>query len=193
MRHSRREFAGFRCCRRRLPSRHPCRLNRPSAWSQAATTMKIVVPFAPGGPTDTMARLFASPIGREQGLTMLVVNFRGRARQSEPKPCRAPCPTAAPCWSNSFIINPSLKALSYDPLTCFAPICMLVRSPHFIDVNSASPFRTLRRSPQHRVAGPRSVEAREQQTVRSACAARNSAHICASSIMSMAVSYGRPT
>jgi hypothetical protein len=39
-------------------------LNSPGAWSQTARTVKIVVPFPPGGPTDTLARLLAEEIGR---------------------------------------------------------------------------------------------------------------------------------
>ncbi len=45
--------------------------------------------------------------------------------------------------ANSFVINPNLKKLNYDPLTSFEPICYLVRSPHVIIVNGASPNRTL--------------------------------------------------
>jgi tripartite-type tricarboxylate transporter receptor subunit TctC len=45
--------------------------------------------------------------------------------------------------SNSFVINPNLKKLNYDPLTSFEPVCHLTRSPNVIVVNSASPYRTL--------------------------------------------------
>jgi tripartite-type tricarboxylate transporter receptor subunit TctC len=42
-------------------------LNSPGAWSQTARTVKIVVPFPPGGPTDTLARLLAEEIGEHKG------------------------------------------------------------------------------------------------------------------------------
>src|SRR5262249_12894076 len=41
------------------------------------------------------------------------------------------------------LISPQLRAVSYDPLTSFEPICELVSSPGLIVVNSASPYRTL--------------------------------------------------
>jgi tripartite-type tricarboxylate transporter receptor subunit TctC len=43
---------------------------------------------------------------------------------------------------NSFVINPLLRKLNYNPLTSFEPICYLVRSPTLFVVNSASPYRT---------------------------------------------------
>ena len=45
--------------------------------------------------------------------------------------------------ASSFIINPNLKKLNYDPLTGFEPICQLTRSPHLVVVNDASPYRAL--------------------------------------------------
>jgi tripartite-type tricarboxylate transporter receptor subunit TctC len=47
------------------------------AWSQTARTIKIVVPFAPGGAADTLARLLAEQISRAQGSTMLIENRPG--------------------------------------------------------------------------------------------------------------------
>jgi tripartite-type tricarboxylate transporter receptor subunit TctC len=44
---------------------------------------------------------------------------------------------------NSFVINPNLKKVNFDPLISFEPICDLVSSPNVIVVNSASPYRTL--------------------------------------------------
>jgi tripartite-type tricarboxylate transporter receptor subunit TctC len=45
--------------------------------------------------------------------------------------------------ANSFVIHPSLRKLSYDPLRSFEPICLLAVTPMFIIVNRASPYRTL--------------------------------------------------
>jgi tripartite-type tricarboxylate transporter receptor subunit TctC len=44
--------------------------------------------------------------------------------------------------ANSFLINPHLRKLTYDPLTRFEPICHLVNVPLVVVVNSASPYRT---------------------------------------------------
>ena len=43
----------------------------------------------------------------------------------------------------SFVINPLLRKVNYDPLIGFEPICYLVRLPLVFVVNSASPYRTL--------------------------------------------------
>jgi len=48
-----------------------------SAWSQAARTIKFIIGVAPGGTSDTLARLLADEIGRTQGVTMIVENRPG--------------------------------------------------------------------------------------------------------------------
>jgi tripartite-type tricarboxylate transporter receptor subunit TctC len=45
--------------------------------------------------------------------------------------------------ANPFVINPNLRKVSYDPLTSFEPICLLVTAPTLIVVNSNSPYHTL--------------------------------------------------
>ena len=45
--------------------------------------------------------------------------------------------------STTFLIDPLLRKLNYDPLHSFAPICNLVSAPTLIVVNSTSPYRTL--------------------------------------------------
>ena len=119
-------------------------LNSPGAWSQTARTVKIVVPFPPGGPTDTLARLLADEIGRAQGLTMVVDNRPGAGSVigTEVVSRAAPDGNTLLIIANSFVINPNLKKLNYDPLS-FEPICHLARSPHFIIVNNASPYPML--------------------------------------------------
>jgi Tripartite tricarboxylate transporter family receptor len=43
----------------------------------------------------------------------------------------------------TFVMNPHLRKVNYDPVTSFEPICYLVNAPTVIVVNSASPYRTL--------------------------------------------------
>jgi len=49
------------------------------AWSQTTRTIKLVVPFPPGGVADVLARLLAEQIGRAQGPTFVVENRPGAA------------------------------------------------------------------------------------------------------------------
>jgi tripartite-type tricarboxylate transporter receptor subunit TctC len=47
------------------------------ALAQTTRTIKIVIPYQAGGPTDTMSRLLAEQIGRTQGLTVVVESRPG--------------------------------------------------------------------------------------------------------------------
>jgi tripartite-type tricarboxylate transporter receptor subunit TctC len=115
------------------------------ARSQATRTIKMVVPVAPGGPFDILARLLADQIGRTQGVTMLIENRpgAGTAIATEAVSRAVPDGNTLLFMANSFVINPNLKKLNYDPLISFEPICYLARSPHLIIVNHASPHYAL--------------------------------------------------
>jgi tripartite-type tricarboxylate transporter receptor subunit TctC len=115
------------------------------AWSQTARTIKLVVPFPPGGGADILARLVAEQIGRAQGPAMVVENRPGAGTviATEAASRAAPDGSTVLVVANSFVINPNLKQLNYDPLTNFEPICFLTRSPNVIAVNASSPYRTL--------------------------------------------------
>jgi tripartite-type tricarboxylate transporter receptor subunit TctC len=115
------------------------------AWSQTSRTIKIVVPFAPGGAADTLARLLAEQITRARGVTMVVENRPGAGSVigTEAVSRAAPDGNTVLMMGASFVINPNLKKLNYDPLNSFEPICYLVDSPNVIVVNSLSPYRTL--------------------------------------------------
>jgi len=115
------------------------------AQSHSGRQIKMVVPVAPGGPFDVLARLLADEIGRARGPTMLIESRpgAGTAIGTEAVSRAAPDGNTILFMANSFVINPHLRKLNYDPLTSFEPICYLVRSPHILAVSSASPYRTV--------------------------------------------------
>jgi tripartite-type tricarboxylate transporter receptor subunit TctC len=115
------------------------------AWSQATSTIRVIVPFPPGGTMDILARVLTEQIGRAQGQTMVVENRPGGGSVigTEAAARAAPDGNTVLMLANSFVINPHLKKLSYDPLTSFEPICYLVRTPNVLAVNTSSPHRTL--------------------------------------------------
>jgi len=45
--------------------------------------------------------------------------------------------------AGSFVVNPHVRKLSYDPLTSFEPVCFLVRSPQVLVAPASSPYKTL--------------------------------------------------
>ncbi|QPF90485.1 Bug family tripartite tricarboxylate transporter substrate binding protein [Bradyrhizobium commune] len=110
-----------------------------------AQTVRIVVPFPPGGGADTLARLVAEQIGRANGLTTVVENHAGAGTAIATDAVSRAVPDGKTLLlvANSFVINPALKALNYDPLTSFEPVCLLTQSPNVIAVNSTSPYRSL--------------------------------------------------
>jgi tripartite-type tricarboxylate transporter receptor subunit TctC len=48
--------------------------------------VKIVVPFAPGGGTDVIARTLAQEMAKDLGATVIIENKPGRAPSSAPRP-----------------------------------------------------------------------------------------------------------
>jgi tripartite-type tricarboxylate transporter receptor subunit TctC len=116
-----------------------------SAWSQTPRTIKIVVPVPPGGGMDFLARVLADQIGRTQGVTVLIESRPGAASMIATEAVSRAVPDGSTLLiqSASFIIDPHVRKLSYDPLTGFEPVCDLVSAPNVIVVNSASPYRTL--------------------------------------------------
>jgi tripartite-type tricarboxylate transporter receptor subunit TctC len=115
------------------------------AWSQATRTIKIVVPFPPGGGVDIVARLVGDQIGRVHRTSVVVENRPGAGTliATEAVARAAPDGNTILSMANSFVINAGLRKGAYDPLTSFEPICLLTRSPNAVVVNSASPYRTL--------------------------------------------------
>jgi tripartite-type tricarboxylate transporter receptor subunit TctC len=115
------------------------------AWSQATRTIKIIVPFPPGGPTDFLARLMAEQIGRAQGPTVVVENRPGAGSVvgTDAASRAEPDGNTLLLYSKESVINPHVRMVSYDPLASFEPICRLVTSPTLYSVNSASPYRSL--------------------------------------------------
>jgi tripartite-type tricarboxylate transporter receptor subunit TctC len=105
----------------------------------------MIVPFPPGGAADTVARVLADQISRAQGLTVLVENRAGAASVigTEAVSRAAPDGNTLLVPANSFLISALLKKVTYQPLSSFEPICNLVRSPHVLAVNSASPYSSL--------------------------------------------------
>ena len=115
------------------------------AWSQATRTIKIVVPFPPGGGVDIVARLMADQIGRAHSTTVVIDNRPGAGTMiaTEAVARAAPDGNTILFVANSFVINANLRKVAYDPLTSFEPICLLTRSPNVVAVNGASPYRSL--------------------------------------------------
>jgi tripartite-type tricarboxylate transporter receptor subunit TctC len=116
-----------------------------AAQAQTSRMIKFMVPFAPGGTADLLARLLAEEIGKAHGVGTLIENRPGAGTiiATEAASRAAPDGNTVLFNANAFVINPHLRKLSYDPLTSFEPVCQLVSSPQVIVVSGAAPYRSL--------------------------------------------------
>jgi tripartite-type tricarboxylate transporter receptor subunit TctC len=115
------------------------------ALSQTTRTVRLVVPYTPGSGPDILARLVAEQAGRQNGPTIVVEDRPGAGTVigTEAVARSAPDGNTVLMVAPSFIINPSLRKVNYDPLRDFEPICHLAATPMVIVVNAAAPYRRL--------------------------------------------------
>lgn len=115
-----------------------------SAHAQVPKTIRIVVPFPAGGPTDVTARVLGEQIGKLHGISFVIENRLGGGGLIATEAVARAEPDGGTLLivASGVLINPLLKKTNYDPLTSFVPLCLLVRSPHYIVVNKDSPIRS---------------------------------------------------
>lgn len=114
-----------------------------SAAAGAEDTIRIVVPFAAGGPVDAMARLLANEMQAPLGAT-IIVDDRGGAGGviGTELVARAPADgrTLLVGSQGSHVISALLRDdLKYDPVKSFAPIAMVGHVPMLLVVSPDSP------------------------------------------------------
>ncbi len=123
-----------------------------AAHAQATSTypdrpIKVVVPAAAGGVTDTPARVVTNRMRDNLGQTFVVENQGGAGGILASESVKR----AAPDGYTLLYVNaathgllPALKkSIPYDALRDFVPIVMAVRAPLAVVVRSESPYRTL--------------------------------------------------
>ena len=95
----------------------------------------IVVPFAAGGPVDTLARVVADRMRRFLGQSIVIENVTGAAGSIGTGRVARAAPDGytllAGIWSTS-IVNPVVYALPYDAINDFAPVALVADNPQII-------------------------------------------------------------
>jgi len=117
------------------------------AQSYPSKSVRIVVPFAPGGPTDVIARIFAHKLSETMGQQFYVENLPGAGGNTGiAAAARAPADGyTILVVSTGFMINPSLYAkVPYDPIKDFVPVTLVAVSPNVLFVNPSVPAKTVK-------------------------------------------------
>jgi tripartite-type tricarboxylate transporter receptor subunit TctC len=107
--------------------------------------VKIVVPFAAGGPTDVMARLIAQKLSDKLGKQFFVEDLAGAGGNIGTVNVARAAPDGYTILfaSSSYVVNPSLyKNCPYDPYKDFEPVILAAITPNILIVNPSVSAKT---------------------------------------------------
>jgi tripartite-type tricarboxylate transporter receptor subunit TctC len=126
-------------------------LSAPSRFALAQAypvrPVRVIVPFAPGGPTDVCARLIAQKLSERLGKQFYVENVAGAGGNIGTGQAAR---TAADGYTilisvNSHVINPTLyDQVPYDPFKDFTAVTLAVAFASALSVNPAVPAKSVR-------------------------------------------------
>jgi len=110
------------------------------AQEYPARSVRIVVPFAAGGPNDIVARLLGQKLADALGQPFIVENRPGAGGNiGTDFVARAPADgyTLLSAGPGSLVINPLLRSVPYDTGRDFAPIALMASAPNVLVVHPA--------------------------------------------------------
>jgi tripartite-type tricarboxylate transporter receptor subunit TctC len=120
----------------------------PRALAQGSRPIKLVVPFAPGGSTDILARAVGPKLSAAMGVPVVIENRAGAGGSlgaAEVAKAEPDGNTLLMGHIGTLAVNPAIyPKLAYDPLKSFVPVAWVARVPNVLVVNTASPATSLK-------------------------------------------------
>jgi tripartite-type tricarboxylate transporter receptor subunit TctC len=118
---------------------------RAQAWP--SRFVRLIVPLAPGGPTDLVARLVAEPLSKIWGQQVVIENKPGAGGNLAAEMVARSDPDGYTVLfaTSSLAVNRNLyRSLGYDAIADFAPIAHLTSFPYFMFVPNSLPAKSVR-------------------------------------------------
>lgn len=127
-------FSGLDANGQRMPDQYPSR------------PVRLIVPFAPGGGTDAMARVFAQKFSESLGHTVVVDNRAGGGGTigAETTVRAAPDGYTLCMVSTSYSTNAAMFKLPYDPIKDITPIALLGDAGILLTLHASVPAKSVK-------------------------------------------------
>lgn len=117
------------------------------AQSYPARPIRFIVPFPPGGSTDTYARIIGTKLSEVLGQQLVLDNRAGAAGALGAELAAKAVPdgyTIVLGQDGNLVVGQAVrKKKNYNTLEDFSPVSLVVRTPQVFVVNDSSPFKTL--------------------------------------------------
>jgi tripartite-type tricarboxylate transporter receptor subunit TctC len=141
---NRRRFVGLAAAAIAAP---PILSSRAAAADWPQKSVRIVVPFTPGGSTDTTARLVGNRLQEVWGQSVVIENKPGAGGNIASEMVAH----SDPDGYTIFIVGPGLAtnqflypSLTYDPVGDFAPVTLLITQPNMMCVPLSKPAKSVK-------------------------------------------------
>jgi tripartite-type tricarboxylate transporter receptor subunit TctC len=118
-----------------------------SAQTYPSRPIRMIVPFAAGGPTDVIARIVAQKLSETWGQQIYAENVPGGGGNTGIAMAARAAPDGYTILvvSTGFIVNPSMYTkVPYDPIKDFAPVTLVASSPNVLSVYPEVPAKSVR-------------------------------------------------
>lgn len=119
-----------------------------AAQSYPSKTVRLIIPYPPGGGTDTIMRPFAERLGQRLGQQVLVDNRGGAGGAIGMEAAKNADPdgyTIVAALTAQLAVNPFLyRKLPYDPVKDFAPITLFADGPYVLVVHPSLPVHSVK-------------------------------------------------
>jgi len=110
-------------------------------------TITLLVPFPPGGSSDTVIRPIAQKVAASLGQTIVIDNRSGAGGNVAALATKQAAPDGYTLFlanMGTLSVNPSLYPdLRFDPVKDFQPITPIISFPHILIVNGESPIKSV--------------------------------------------------
>ena len=113
--------------------------------SYPTKTIRLVVPYSPGGGADNAARILAPQLSKQLGQQVIIENRTGASGTIGASAVAKSDPDGYTVLydASSFSINPGLRKLPFDAKNDLVPVSLAVTVPNIMVVPPDAPFKTV--------------------------------------------------